>query len=168
MTDDVYIGDTGKLGKGVFAGRDFAVDDLVLVVKGKVVEVGDASELSQFDQDHCFPVGWNKYVLPQPPWMYLNHSCNPNAGIRNNREIVAMRPIAKGEEITIDYAMNNNDEWTIECHCGEPNCRRIIGGFDLLDVETKKRYRGYVSTFIAEKFYKGEKSSDLKEETQQE
>ena len=33
---------------------------------------------------------------------YINHSCDPNAGIRNNRDIVAMKPIREGEEIVID------------------------------------------------------------------
>lgn len=76
--------------------------------------------------------------------MYLNHSCEPNAGIKNNRHLVAMRPIKKGEEIVFDYAMNNIDGWKMECECGSKNCRKVVLTFDALDNETKEKYRDYV------------------------
>ncbi len=36
--------------------------------------------------------------------MYMNHSCDPNAGIINDRKLVASKDIHKGGEITIDYS----------------------------------------------------------------
>lgn len=105
-------------------------------------------------QDHCFPFyrkgKVRKYVTPTPPWMYFNHSCDPNAGIKNNRDIVAMRPIRKGEEIVFDYAMNNIDDWTMECNCGSKNCRKIISNFDALNEKTKEKYKGYTIDCLQE------------------
>lgn len=154
MSKDYYVKETARIGKGLFVGKNFAKDEFILFIEGKVVETNDHSSFPQEVQDHWFPFDRNKYVLPQAPWMYLNHSCDPNAGIKNNREIVAMRSIKKGEEITIDYAMNSNDEWTMECNCGSPKCRKLIGHFNMLDEETKLRYLDYVCDFLREDYLK--------------
>jgi SET domain-containing protein len=37
--------------------------------------------------------------------MRVNHSCEPNLGMGGNVLLVAMREIAAGEELTIDYAL---------------------------------------------------------------
>ncbi|MBI5880541.1 SET domain-containing protein-lysine N-methyltransferase [archaeon] len=41
------------------------------------------------------------YLDPRNFGMYINHSCNPNTGVRGTRSFVARRPIKKGEEIII-------------------------------------------------------------------
>lgn len=55
---------------------------------------------------------------------YINHSCAPNAYMRiapGNRVIFfALRDIAAGEEITMDYRDPTHPE---VCRCGAPNCR---------------------------------------------
>jgi hypothetical protein len=64
---------------------------------------------------------------------FQNHSCSPNTVMKytngNKYDIVAIKPIKKGEEITTDYASFDNlflDNTTFTCTCGQPNCRRII------------------------------------------
>lgn len=144
-------------GKGVFALKNFKKDEIIFHIDGEVVETDNPSSLPKKIQDHCFPFDKRdnkgyKYVLPKSPWKYLNHSCNPNAGIKNNRDIVAMRPIKKGEEIVFDYAMNNIDTWKMKCSCGSKNCRKIISTFDVLDDETKRKYKNYVLDCIRDKY----------------
>ena len=145
---NITIKESGKNGKGVFALKYFKKDEIILDVDGEVIETDNLDSLPKDIQDHCFPFDKKgkvrKYVLPKSPWKYLNHSCNPNAGIKNNRNIVAMKPIKEGEEITFDYAMNNVDNWTMKCKCGCKNCRKEISTFDVLDEETKKKYSNYV------------------------
>jgi len=154
---------TKAKGKGVFALKNFRKDEIVLHIDGEVVETDNPSSFPKKIQDHWFPFDKRgnkaKYVLPKSPWKYLNHSCNPNAGIKNNRDIVAMRPIKKGEEIVFDYAMNNFDymmsnidNWKMKCSCGSKNCRGLISTFDILDNKTKKKYLNYVIDCIKEQY----------------
>ena len=63
---------------------------------------------------------------------YQNHSCNPNTKqiYLNDTmfEIVAMREIAAGEELTCDYESFDDgfDGTSFKCTCGSSNCRKII------------------------------------------
>lgn len=80
-----------------------------------------------------------------------NHSCNPNAFIRGKNELVALKNIETGEEITYDYSstMNDNEEkikkpgrflWTCKCNCGAKDCRGIIDQFKKLPKKTQNYY----------------------------
>lgn len=58
------------------------------------------------------------------PMRFTNHSCQPNARlqIRDGRiEFYALRPIAPGEEITVNYGETHH-EGTLACRCGAPGC----------------------------------------------
>jgi uncharacterized protein len=59
---------------------------------------------------------------------YINHSCQPNAYMRNTRGhlvFMALRDIQPGEEITVDYIATLHPD-TKRCHCQAPNCRGTI------------------------------------------
>jgi SET domain-containing protein len=56
---------------------------------------------------------------------FANHSCAPNARfqIRQGRvEFYALRDIAAGEEITVDYRSTHHEGARL-CTCGAPNCK---------------------------------------------
>ena len=58
------------------------------------------------------------------PMRYTTHSCRQNARlcIRQGRvEFYALRAIAPGEEITVDYGETHH-EGRLTCRCGAPNC----------------------------------------------
>jgi SET domain-containing protein len=62
------------------------------------------------------------------PMRYTNHSCRPNARlcIRQGRvEFYALRAIAAGEEITVDYGETHH-EGRLACRCGAPSCRGAL------------------------------------------
>lgn len=62
------------------------------------------------------------------PMRYTNHSCKPNARlcIRQGRvEFYAVREIAAGEEITVDYGETHH-EGRLRCQCGAPGCRGAL------------------------------------------
>lgn len=62
------------------------------------------------------------------PMRYTNHSCRPNARlcIRQGRvEFYALRAIAPGEEITVDYGETHH-EGKLACRCGVPGCRGAL------------------------------------------
>lgn len=59
---------------------------------------------------------------------FINHSCEPNLAARilkGHILYVSLRPIHKGEELTVDYNFDHSDE-RINCVCGAPNCRGTI------------------------------------------
>jgi uncharacterized protein len=59
---------------------------------------------------------------------YINHSCNPNLIARIVKDhilYVSLRPIKKGEELTVDYHFDKKVERVV-CKCGAPNCRGTI------------------------------------------
>ena len=58
------------------------------------------------------------------PMRYTNHSCQPNARlcIRQGRvEFYALRAIAPGEEITVNYGPTHHDG-KLACRCGAQGC----------------------------------------------
>ncbi len=62
------------------------------------------------------------------PMRYTNHSCRPNARlcIRQGRvEFYALRAIAAGEEITVDYGETHH-EGRLTCRCGVAGCRGAL------------------------------------------
>jgi hypothetical protein len=62
--------------------------------------------------------------------LFLNHSCEPNVGIQGQIVVVAMRDIAAGEELTIDYALIDHDAGPMAGRCGAEGCRQLITGRD--------------------------------------
>ena len=59
------------------------------------------------------------------PIRFTNHSCQANARlcIRQGRvEFYALRDIAPGEEVTVDYGESHHDG-QLRCRCGAPGCR---------------------------------------------
>jgi uncharacterized protein len=59
---------------------------------------------------------------------YINHSCDPNADafvIRGSLIIFALREIAPGEEITVDY-LNSFEQDQSVCQCRPASCRQRI------------------------------------------
>jgi SET domain-containing protein len=55
---------------------------------------------------------------------FTNHSCRPNAVLRISQgrvELFALRDLAAGEEITIDYGETHH-RGRLRCRCGAPGC----------------------------------------------
>jgi SET domain-containing protein len=61
-----------------------------------------------------------------------NHSCQPNLVSRIMKGHIiymSLRPIRKGEELTVDYNYDETDE-KMRCQCGAQSCRGIINRYD--------------------------------------
>lgn len=86
---------------------------------------------------------------------YINHSCNPNCGIRGDIIGIAIRDIDIGEEITFDYAFLDNEDNRFKCACGSSNCRQIITGYDWQIKEIQDRYKEYFVAYLKDKIEKG-------------
>ncbi|MEP7302619.1 MAG: SET domain-containing protein-lysine N-methyltransferase [Caldimonas sp.] len=58
------------------------------------------------------------------PLRFTNHSCAPNAVLRIRQgrvEFYAMRDVASGEELTVDYGESHH-EGRLACRCGAARC----------------------------------------------
>ena len=83
------------------------------------------------------------------PADYVNHSCEPNLGLRGQISLVALRDIQANEEVCFDYAMTDSTPYDeFECHCGLPTCRGTITGNDWKRPELWAKYAGYFSPYL--------------------
>lgn len=141
-----------KGGYGLFA-REPLEKDAVLAVWGGVVVPGNRlPEYSPYARTHGLQVEDDLFLLPlteDDPSDYFNHSCSPNAGLLGQITLVAMRPIAAGEEICFDYAMSDSNPYDeFDCGCGSPECRGRITAQDWQRKDLQARYRGYFSPYL--------------------
>ena len=82
-------------------------------------------------------------VLEQDGIGELNHSCDPNLGWSPDSVLVAVRQIAAGGELTIDYATCVTDPaFVMMCHCETYRCRQVVEGTDWQIPQLQKRYAG--------------------------
>ncbi len=83
--------------------------------------------------------------------LYNNHSCDPNCGMHGEITFVAIRDIQKGEELTIDYAFVDNEDYSFECHCGSKKCRHRITGYDWKIKRLQEEYYSYFAQYLKDK-----------------
>jgi hypothetical protein len=115
-------------------------------------------DFSQYEADRrsrSLQVDTNVIFLGPPsrePGDSINHSCEPNCGMRNATAIVAMRDIAIGEELTFDYAMSDASDYNeFNCNCGTSLCRGRIRADDWRLDTLRHRYKGFFSPYIQRK-----------------
>jgi hypothetical protein len=140
------------LGRGVFAAQHFQPGQPILTLGGPLLSAPEMLALGR-DRVYALQVGPGRFVDLLPPGRYLNHSCDPNAGIVDQRELIALREIVPGEEVRFDYSTSMlEDHWTMECRCGEYLCRRVVLEFHHLPPITQNRYLqlGVVQRFIVD------------------
>ncbi len=145
-------------GQGLFATSDIAKDEIVVVKGGHIVDRKTLREKItpqlgpveiQIDDDlFIAPVTDEERELSM---LYSNHSCDANLGMRGEITFVALRDIRAGEELTHDWATTDDDNYSVECKCGAPNCRKTVTGKDWQRRELQKRYAGYFSAYLARK-----------------
>lgn len=151
---------------GVYAKATIAADEVIAAFGGEVVTTAAFNTLPERLQRLSLQIEEDLFLvaLHEGPGDYVNHCCNPNAGLAGQIILVAMREIAPGEEICFDYAMSDGSDYDeFECECGAPNCRRHITGRDWRIPELWERYAGYFSPYLArriEKLKRGESDAN--------
>lgn len=143
-----------KKGWGVFAKAPIAKDELIITWGGNIIHESLFDALSRDEQRLCVQVDEGLFMVPSVvgPGDYINHSCEPNAGIRGQISVVAMREISVGEELSFDYAMTDGDSYDeFECQCGASTCRKNVIGNDWKRPELIARYKGYYSTYLEQR-----------------
>ncbi len=122
---------------GVIALERIPANTHVIEYTGVLYNRAQAKKLK--DHTYVWTVGWNN-----KPWYwiidgrtngsgaeYVNHSCDPNLAVWfDGRRIFyySLRAIKKGEELTIDYNFDWDDDPKARtiCKCGAKKCRGTI------------------------------------------
>ena len=131
--------------------------------KGEVAMIKGGYELHRSEMstseiiDSYLPIGDDLFLAAktveeeQCVKLYINHSCSPNIGMLDERTFIAIRNIKGGEELTIDYAFVDNENYTFSCHCGSRQCRHTINGTDWKIKAIQQKYRKYFSPYLKSK-----------------
>ncbi|HUO50603.1 MAG TPA: SET domain-containing protein [Candidatus Paceibacterota bacterium] len=145
-------------GKGIFAGRDCAPEEVLYEVTGVFITGDEDEDIDETIRDNAFRFSEDLYISPAGGiGDFQNHSCEPNAKVVKREEmlfVVSCRAITKGEEIFIDYStiIGADDIWEMSCNCGGSHCRTVVRSFDTLPKALQKEYRecGMVPDYIAQ------------------
>ncbi len=157
----VYTNKAGNLGKGIFAKADIKKDEILFIVKGTIKKNEYGPEFS-VEGPNWLALAKNKWLSPfdNNPWRYINHSCNPNVGLKGKVTVVAMKNIRKNEQITIDYSITEDDPyWKMKCNCEQTNCRKIIRSARFLSRTLFKKYKKYIPKFLKKEYIRANNSS---------
>ena len=146
-----------KGGKAVYADQPIGTGEVVAIWGGYIVDAAGLSQLSEEEQGHTVQVADAHWLAPlnmDEPADNINHSCQPNCGLQGQILLVAMQPIAIGEEITFDYAMSDSSPFDeFDCQCGTPLCRGKVTQYDWQLPHLWQRYDGFFSPYLARKIW---------------
>ncbi|MCB9283538.1 MAG: SET domain-containing protein-lysine N-methyltransferase [Lewinellaceae bacterium] len=140
-------------GFGLSAARDIKAGEVIWKGEERMQRVATLSHVETNwpakDQEtfrrYAYPVSDEVFILwsaDPSEWAPQNHSCAPNTAF-SGLNILALRDIAAGEELTLDYTTFYDEHMEpFECHCGAANCRgwiRGVPGNTLTKREVEKR-----------------------------
>lgn len=147
-------------GRGLFAAAPIKQGEIV-AAKGGSIMAREAWQTLQLRLGSAeIQIADDLFICPtteserEDAMLFSNHSCDPNVGVKGQILFVAMRNIRAGEELTHDWAMTDDDNSSIECKCGTKSCRGKVTGKDWQRPEIQARYRGYFSSYLADKIGK--------------
>jgi uncharacterized protein len=115
-------------GQGAFAAEAIPQRLKIGEIRGQSISVADARiRATRVQRIMIVEVSPRKAIDfsgSTDPMRFTNHSCRPNARlcIRQGRvEFYALRAIASGEEITVNYGETHH-RGTLACRCAAPGC----------------------------------------------
>lgn len=126
-------------GYGIYATQNIAANDLIfrgegmeqrIITRNYVERYWNVKEKETF-RKYAYPLSKEIFLLwdnNPSGWAPQNHSCDPNTTYEG-LNVVALRNITKGEELTLNYAtfLDENME-PFNCQCGSANCCGLVTG----------------------------------------
>lgn len=115
-------------GRGAFAAEAMPARRKIGEIRGESLSVREARRRAKtMERIMIVEVSHTRAIdasQSTDPLRFTNHSCQPNAVLRIRQgrvEFYAMRDIAVGEEITVNYGETHH-EGKLRCRCGAPGC----------------------------------------------
>lgn len=155
LSKKVVIRSSGINNRGMFARENIKKGEIVYIKGGHILtkdEMFSSSVINSY-----LPISDDYYIGAISPdeepfiKLYNNHSCDPNCGVHGEVTFVAIRDIIIGEELTIDYAFIDNEDYSFVCHCGSNSCRHIITGYDWKIKSIQEKYYPYFAQYLKDK-----------------
>ena len=146
MTEGYELKTTANKGSGIFS--------TIVHAAGEIVMAGLIKSRLYANSSHASQIGMREFAFHSGLIPKVNHSCDPNCGIKPNftgaHDFIARRRIEIGEEITFDYAMSNYliEHFPDKCECRSELCRTHITGWKDLPVDRKRAYAGFVAPYL--------------------
>ena len=167
--------DRTPIGQGLIAAETIEEGTVVERLEGRIVPY---SKIPEADIRNAFEVDLDRWIVPQSDARHINHSCDPNCYISSKLDVITLRKVLKGEELTIMYNEVTIDKYmsrgsvlpkwddrrNFNCRCGVPNCLGRIDRY-VVPVPSDPNSRGVRmgvvegrgrGMFAARKFLKGE------------
>jgi hypothetical protein len=144
-------------GKGLFARAAIARGEIVAAKGGHILNGEQWTAIEKDLGAAEIQISEDLFIAPfskeqrQGSMVYTNHSCEPNIAIQGQIVFVAMREIARGEELTHDWATTDDSDYEIPCRCGASRCRGTITGRDWMRKDLQERYKGWFCWFLQRK-----------------
>ena len=116
---------------GVFAAAPIPAGRAVIEYTGKRIRRRAAARYSHRRRSYLFGLNRDWAIDGATGGSgaeLVNHSCAPNLKawvVRGHLLFFSWRPIAAGEELTLDYKFSPDYE-RVPCRCGAPTCRGTI------------------------------------------
>jgi hypothetical protein len=120
-----------RTGNGVFACKFYGAEWVIGEIHGERIDD------PEYGSNYCMDLEDGRQLEPDPPFRFLNHSCEPNCEfelfdlvedksdkVRRRVFLLALTDIERGDELTIDY--NWEPGAAIPCRCQSPSCRGWI------------------------------------------
>lgn len=148
-------------GQGLFARHAIARGEIVAVKGGHVLTHAQWATLEPTLGAAEIQIAEDLFIATvrddhrDGSMLYTNHSCDPNLAIQGQIVLVAMRDVAPGEELTIDWPTTDDGDHEMACRCGSPRCRGTVTGKDWMQPELQARYRGWFCWFLQRKIDAG-------------
>jgi uncharacterized protein len=149
----LYLGISPINDRGLFSNVGIKAGEIIAIWSGFNATAAEVDR-NFADQRYrnCSQVDDDWFLVPYATGAadHVNHSCNPNCGIRGTHTLIAMRDIPAAEEITYDYAMTDGCDYDVfDCACQSGQCRRRITGSDWKNPMIQAAYHGWFSDYIA-------------------
>jgi uncharacterized protein len=168
--------DYTSIGRGLVAAETLEEGAVVERMEGQILpydKIPEAEIRNAFEIDHN-----DRWIVPQSSARFINHSCDPNCYVSEKLDVITVRKILKGEELTLMYNEVTIEKYMIsgsvlprwderrsfDCLCGVPKCLGRIDRYVVpvpSDPNSRNVRMGVVEgrgrgMFACRKFLKGE------------
>src|SRR5262245_45855699 len=92
--------DRTPIGQGLIAAETLDEGTVVERLEGHAVPY---SKIPDAEIENAFEIDDDRWMVPQSEARHINHSCDPNCYISSKLDVLTLRKVFKGEELTIMY-----------------------------------------------------------------
>lgn len=146
LSPKTFIKSSGIAGRALHAAAPIALGEVVSVKGGHLIDRAPLERHKAMVNHADMQITDGLFLAPltaeefEPVMMFLNHSCEPTVGVQGQIVFVALRDVAAGEELTIDYGTIDHNAEPMACRCGTVSCRGTITGEDWRRPDLQRQY----------------------------